>query len=80
MECEIDLDADGAEIPFNAFCKMPERNTIIGNDSAYDFEITSDSFYSEKTFQYDIPGKAAELDFGFHGSFLSKRDANFNWV
>ena len=40
---------------FQAFCKMPERTTIVGNDFPATFDHCNASFCSEKPIQYSAP-------------------------
>ena len=40
---------------FQAFCKMPERTTIVGNDFTTTFDHCNASFCSEKVIQYSAP-------------------------
>merc|ERR1712156_911882 len=45
-------DGVGHEAPFEAFCKMPEQTTIIGDDIEFDFLHCNHSFCSEKLITY----------------------------
>jgi len=52
------LDTDGlkiAEAPYEAFCKMPERTTVVGNDFSSTFDRCDAQFCSEKQIQYSAP-------------------------
>lgn len=51
----LDTDADGILAPYEAYCKMPERTTIVGNDVAHDFGHCNKTFCSEKNITFDAP-------------------------
>jgi len=52
------LDTDGVngnQPPFDAYCKMPERQTFVGNDSAFQLDHCNETFCSEKTIEINAP-------------------------
>jgi len=57
----LDIDGKKNEAPFEAFCKMPERTTFVGDDTTYDFENCNDSFCSETLITYKAPKPQLDL-------------------
>jgi len=57
----LDTDRDGNEAPFEAYCKMPERTTIVGNDTTFDFVHCNETFCSEKLISYEAPEAQIKL-------------------
>lgn len=52
------LDTDGIngnQPPYDAYCKMPERQTFVGNDTVFEFERCDEEFCSEKIIEIDAP-------------------------
>jgi len=51
----LDTDGEGNQSPYEAYCKMPERTTIVGKEVSYDFDNCNETFCSEKNITYDAP-------------------------
>jgi len=71
----LDTDAEGKHAPYEAYCKMPERTAIVGNEIAHDFIHCNETFCSEKNITFDAP--LPQLGLLVEKSLLCKQTITF---